>query len=168
MSLVKPASFNERVRMLNTNVDGNRKVGFALTSIVGVGRRYAHLLCKKAEIDANRRAGSLTNEEIDLLCVIMSNNKQHKVPDWFVNRQKDRFTGKTYQTVGQDVVIGKIREDLQRMGKNGVHRAFRHSCLHKVKGQHTKTTGRKGIAPGYPGKKEIKITYYQPQVSKDK
>jgi len=43
------------LRILNTNVDGRRKVMFALTMIRGVGRRFANIVVKKAEVDLNKR-----------------------------------------------------------------------------------------------------------------
>ena len=36
-------------------VDGKQKVMFALTQIKGVGRRYSNLVCKKADVDLNKR-----------------------------------------------------------------------------------------------------------------
>ena len=41
--------------MLNTNVDGKQKIMFALTSIKGIGRRLANIVCKKADVDMNKR-----------------------------------------------------------------------------------------------------------------
>lgn len=43
------------MRLLNTNVDGKRKIMYALTEIKGVGRRYSNLVCKKADVDLNKR-----------------------------------------------------------------------------------------------------------------
>lgn len=43
------------MRLLNTNVDGKQKVMYALTKIKGVGRRYSNLVCKKADVDLNKR-----------------------------------------------------------------------------------------------------------------
>lgn len=48
------------MRLLNTNVDGKQKVVYALTKIKGVGRRYSNLVCKKADVDLDKRAGELT------------------------------------------------------------------------------------------------------------
>jgi small subunit ribosomal protein S18e len=49
-------SANEpQLRLLNTNVDGKQKVMYALTKIKGVGRRYSNLVCKKADVDLNKR-----------------------------------------------------------------------------------------------------------------
>ena len=36
-------------------VDGKQKVMYALTKISGVGRRYSNLVCKKADVDLNKR-----------------------------------------------------------------------------------------------------------------
>jgi hypothetical protein len=43
------------LRLLNTNVDGKRKVMYALTEIKGVGRRYSNVVCKKADVDLSKR-----------------------------------------------------------------------------------------------------------------
>ena len=43
------------LRLLNTNVKGGGKIMFALTEIKGVGRRYSNLVCKKADVDLNKR-----------------------------------------------------------------------------------------------------------------
>jgi small subunit ribosomal protein S18e len=142
--------FQHILRVLNTNIDGKRKVMFAITKITGIGKRFSNLICKKAEIDVNRRAGSLTNEEIEKLVAIISNPTQFKVPNWFVNRQKDRTTGKTTHVVINNL-IGKVREDLERLKKIRAHRGIRHYWGHKVRGQHTKTTGRRGRVVGMPG-----------------
>lgn len=45
------------LRLLNTNVDGKQKIMYALTRIKGVGRRYSNLVCKKADVDLNKRYG---------------------------------------------------------------------------------------------------------------
>ena len=51
-------SFQYIIRLLNTNVDGKQKVMYALTKIKGVGRRYSNLVCKKADVDLNKRYGT--------------------------------------------------------------------------------------------------------------
>jgi len=63
MSLVIPEKFQHILRVMNTNIDGRRKVAFALMAIKGVGRRYSHIVCRKANIDLTKRAGELSEEE---------------------------------------------------------------------------------------------------------
>ena len=49
------SNFQFILRLLNTNVDGKQKIMYALTRIKGVGRRYSNLVCKKADVDLNKR-----------------------------------------------------------------------------------------------------------------
>ena len=63
-SLVIPDKFQHILRIMNTNIDGKRKVMFAMTSIKGVGRRFANIVLKKADIDLDKRAGECSEEEV--------------------------------------------------------------------------------------------------------
>jgi len=47
----------------------------------------------------------------------------------------------------------KLRDDLERMKKIRLHKGLRHHWGLKVRGQHTKTTGRKGRTVGVVKKK---------------
>jgi len=152
MSLIIPEGFIHILRVMNTNIDGQRKVPFALTAIKGVGRRFAHVVCRKADIDTNKRAGELTDAETEKLITVMSNPRQYKIPDWFLNRQKDIKDGKYFQVMSTNI-DNKLREDLERLKKIRAHRGLRHYWGLRVRGQHTKTTGRKGRTVGVSKKK---------------
>jgi len=152
MSLHAPEEFQHILRILNTNVDGRKKVMFALTAISGVGRRLSNMLCKKADVDMNKRAGELTEEEITRLVGVLSDPLQFKIPKWFLNRQWDIKTG-SYSQVFSNALQGKLREDLERLKKMRAHRGLRHYWGLRVKGQHTKTTGRRGTTVGFDRKK---------------
>merc|ERR1711993_222949 len=65
MSLIIPGTFQHILRVMNTNIDGKRNIMFAITAIKGVGRRYANLVLKKADIDLNKRAGELSEEDVE-------------------------------------------------------------------------------------------------------
>merc|ERR1712201_54365 len=89
MSLIIPGTFQHILRVMNTNIDGKRNIMFAITAIKGVGRRYANLVLKKADIPLHKRAGELSEEEVEKIVTIMQNPRQYKIPDWFLNRQRD-------------------------------------------------------------------------------
>ncbi|OBZ68342.1 Alanine--tRNA ligase [Grifola frondosa] len=154
MSLVLPEAhqqFQHILRLLNTNVDGKRKIMYALTEIKGVGRRYSNLVCKKADVDINKRAGELNSDELERLVTIIQNPTQFKIPTWFLNRQRDIVDGKNSQILSNGV-DSKLRDDLERLKKIRAHRGLRHFWGLRVRGQHTKTTGRRGktVAPQHP------------------
>ena len=119
------------------------QVMYSLTKIKGIGRRFANIICKKAEIDMGKRAGELSAAELESLMVIVSNPRQFRVPDWFLNRKKDVKDGK-YTQLTSNQLDTKLRDDIERLKKMRNHRGLRHYWGIKVRGQHTKTTGRRG------------------------
>ncbi|XP_068149424.1 LOW QUALITY PROTEIN: small ribosomal subunit protein uS13-like [Drosophila tropicalis] len=153
MSLVIPEKFQHILRIMNTNIDGKRKVGIAMTAIKGVGRRYSNIVLKKADVDLTKRAGECTEEEVDKVVTIITNPLQYKVvPNWFLNRQKDIIDGK-YSQLTSSNLDSKLRDDLERLKKIRSHRGLRHYWGLRVRGQHTKTTGRRGRTVGVSKKK---------------
>lgn len=132
---------------------------YALTEIKGVGRRYSNLVCKKADVDLNKRcvqsgmpirgstqsmafrsAGDLNSDELERIVTIIQHPTQFKIPTWFLNRQKDIVDGKNSQILSNGV-DSKLRDDLERLKKIRAHRGLRHYWGLRVRGQHTKTTG---------------------------
>ncbi|KAL0225570.1 hypothetical protein P9112_012894 [Eukaryota sp. TZLM1-RC] len=151
-TVLAPDNFQHILRVLNTNVDGRRKVVAAITAIKGVGRRFATLACKQADIDVTKRAGELTNDEIDRIVAVIQHPQDHKIPVWFLNRKKDPVDG-TNSQLYSNLVDSKYREDLERLKKIRAHRGLRHFWQLRVRGQHTKTTGRRGRTVGVSKKK---------------
>ena len=143
MSLIVGDDFQHILRVLNTNVDGRTKVMYALTQLRGIGRRFSNVVCKKAEIDMGKRAGELSAAELESLMVIVANPRQFRIPDWFLNRQKNYKDGKYLQQVSNQLDTS-LRDDLERLKKIRNHRGLRHYWGIRVRGQHTKTTGRRG------------------------
>lgn len=77
-----------------------------------MGRCYALVVLRKADIDLTKRASELTVDEVKCVITIMQNPWQYKIPDWFLNRQKDIKDGKYSQ-----VLDNKLCEDLERLKK---------------------------------------------------
>ena len=125
---------------------------FALTAVKGIGRRFSNIICKKCDIDLNKRAGELTTDEINIVAVI-NNPQQFKIPAWMLNRNRDVKDGKTCQKFA-NFLDQALREDLERMKRVRLHRGLRHYWQIRVRGQHTKTTGRHRSGGGMPTKKK--------------
>lgn len=97
-------------------------------------------------------AGELTSEELERIVTIIQNPTQYKIPTWFLNRQRDIVDGKDSQILANGV-DSKLRDDLERLKKIRAHRGLRHYWGLRVRGQHTKTTGRRGRTVGVSKKK---------------
>ena len=63
--------------------------------------------------------------KVDRVISIVSNPRQYKIPDWFLNRQKDNKDGK-YSQVTSNGLDNKLREDFERLKKIRAHRGLRH------------------------------------------
>ena len=48
----------------------------------GVGRRYANLVCKKADVDMSKRAGELTEEEVESTTAVVRQCWTGRVMIW--------------------------------------------------------------------------------------
>ncbi|XP_004981453.1 40S ribosomal protein S18 [Setaria italica] len=114
---------------------------FALTSIKGIGRRFSNIVCKKADIDMNRKASELSPDELERLMTVVANPEQFKVPDWFLNMKKDYKDDGRFSQVVSNALDMKLRDDLERLKKIRNHRGLDYWGL-RVRGQHTKTRGK--------------------------
>jgi small subunit ribosomal protein S18e len=109
-------------------------------------------VCRKAGVDVSKRAGELEPAELERIVTIMQNPLDHGIPKWFLNRKKDIIDG-SYSQLLANGLDNKLREDFERMKKIRCHRGLRHMWGLRVRGQHTKTTGRRGHTMGVAKKK---------------
>lgn len=110
-------------------------------------RRKIRNLTTMTRFGLSCSAGELNPDELERIVTIMQNPGQFKIPNWFVNRQKDIVDGK-YGHLLSNQLDSKMREDLERLKKIRNHRGLRTYWGLRVRGQHTKTTGRRGKTVG--------------------
>jgi len=72
-----------------------------------------------------------------------------------LNRPKDMETGKDLHLTGADLKL-RIKTDIEEMKNLKSWRGYRHAYGLRVRGQHTKTTGRSGKAMGVKKKELIR------------
>jgi small subunit ribosomal protein S13 len=104
-------------------------------------------------MNPNDRLGFITDENIEAIENILENPVATGFPDWFINRPRDRMSGKMLHLTGSDLDFAN-RNDIDRLRRIKSWRGVRHSLGLKVRGQHTRTTGRGGVAVGVSRKKE--------------
>lgn len=143
--------FRYVVRIADTDVSGNKTVEYSLRQIKGIGTRTARAIAYIAGVDPNAKIGYLPEEDIEKLreCVA---NFQKLAPSWMLNSRKDFYTGEDKHVVSSDWVI-KVREDIELMKRIRCYRGIRHELGYKVRGQRTRSTGRRGPVVGVVRKK---------------
>ena len=139
--------FRHRLRIIDTDVDGTLKASYALAKIKGVGPSLAEAIFRKAGISPDKRAGFLTEAEVDRLEEIVKDPPKNGLPSWLLNRRKDLDSGKDTHLISAELVL-RTKMDIEKMKEIKSWRGYRHAYGLKVRGQRTKTTGRAGKALG--------------------
>ena len=112
----------------------------------------AKTIIKQLEFEPSKRLGYLTQDEITSIEAIIKDPVNQNLPEWYVNRPRDRMSGKMLHLVGSDLDFAH-RNDIDRLKRIKSWRGIRHSLGLKVRGQHSRTTGRGGAAVGVSRKK---------------
>jgi len=140
------SEFKHIVRIADTDLDGNKNLVFALTKIKGIGMRMARVIVNHLKLDPNQKLGTLDDENVKKLKKFIEEEIDSLFP-WLLNRRKDPYTGKNMHLLSKDVDFAKMI-DIERMIKIKCYRGVRHAKGKKVRGQRTRTTGRKGRTVG--------------------
>ena len=107
------------MRIFGVNIPDNKRIEIALTYLYGVGRPLAGRILQSAKVDMNKRAKTLTPEEI--------NRIQNFIEKSF------KVEGELRQIIKQNI---NMLKDLQS------YRGSRHARHLPVRGQRTKTNSR--------------------------
>jgi small subunit ribosomal protein S13 len=135
------------LRIMGTDMQGTLKTIYALTKIKGVSLSLANAILKKAGINPDLRVGFLTETEVNKIEEIIKEPTKYAMPQWLFNRRKDSETGKDTHIISADLVL-RTKMDIDQAKEIRSWRGYRHAYGLKVRGQHTKTTGRAGKSLG--------------------
>lgn len=149
----KQEGFRHLVRIANTDLNGSRNIGVALTAIKGIGQRLAGAVLTAAEIDRNKKTGILTDEEIHALDSILKAPERH-LPVWMLNRRRDNEDGTDKHLITTNLLFA-VDTDLRNMKKLRTYKGIRHALGLPVRGQRTRSNFRrnKGKSLGVKKKK---------------
>ena len=151
MSLLS-SSFRHIIRIIGTDIDGNKRLDMGLTDIPGVDIRLAQAILHIADMDQTSRVGFLGDRDVKKLEDIITDPSNNGVPKWLLNRQKDPHTGEDLHLLGARLKL-MTKTDIDLLMKLKTYKGIRHSLGLKVRGQRTRTTGRKGRVVGVRLKK---------------
>ena len=146
--------FRHIVRLMNTDLDGSKKLVYGLAKIRGIGINFSTAIARAADLKSDIRIGQLSDEEVDRIEDVISDPVKFGIPARLLNRRKDFETGRDSHMVGADLVL-REKADVDFMKDLRTWKGIRHSLGLKVRGQRTKTTGRSGKAVGVKKKAAI-------------
>jgi small subunit ribosomal protein S13 len=140
------------IRIGGSDIDGQESLIQGLTRIMGVGLRFSKAIIAQLGMEPSQRLGYISDDDISKIEGIIEDPMKSGFPRWYVNRPRDRMSGKMLHLTGSDLDFAR-RNDIDRLRRIKSWRGQRHSLGLKVRGQHTRTTGRGGMAVGVSRKK---------------
>lgn len=139
------------IRILSTDIPGNKNVYTGLTRIKGVSWSLSNAICHCLHIDKRKRISTLTKEEIEKISEFIKNPK---VPVFLLNRRFDLESGESKHYTGTDLDLKK-EFDIKRLKKIRSYRGLRHAIGAPVRGQRTRSHFRKNKVVGVMKKAKV-------------
>ena len=139
--------FQTLVRFLDRDIDGKVKIYVAIARVRGCSFMISNAVCKLLGLDKTRKIGDFNPAELKKLEEFIQQFSKQKIPSWLLNRRKDNESGEDNHLVSSDLDFIK-KSDIQFLKKIKCYRGVRHArgdkkLKVKVRGQRTRSTGRK-------------------------
>lgn len=132
----------ELIRIMGTDIPATLTLLFGLAKIKGVNVMFANAVCVALEVDRNKKIGSLTEQDIEVIEGYLSGGDFSKIPVWMRNQQKDTLTGEDKHFVAKDLDFQTLQMQ-RRMAKIKSYRVLRSKLRLPVRGQRTASNFRR-------------------------
>jgi small subunit ribosomal protein S13 len=150
--------FRGIVRVVGKDIDGHFTLYKALIKVKGIGANLASamekVIIRELKLPKKIRIGDLPEAQMEKIDDILKSPQNHGLKPFMMNRQKDRETGKNMHILMNDLSFAQ-RQDIQREKDIKTYKGWRFTIGQRVRGQHSRTTGRSGFTVGVM-KKAIK------------
>ena len=140
------------IRLMRKDLPGEVPIEAALRSLRGISFVTARAVRKKSGFDSKILMGDLTDAELKTLEKMLEAPHTFDFPHWMLNRRKDPESGFDTHLVETNLMLAD-REDTIKMKKMKSYRGIRHMFKLPVRGQRTRSTGRKNKTIGVQKKK---------------
>ncbi|MDQ3836486.1 MAG: 30S ribosomal protein S13 [Thermoproteota archaeon] len=141
------SEYKHILRIAGKDIEGGKKLIVALSEVKGIGYNFAQILIQSLNINPNMRIGFLTENDIREIEQAISNPARAGIPQWYLNRRKSMDDGSNYHMITSDLDF-VASNDIEREKLVMSWRGYRHMFGLRVRGQCTRTTGRRGGAVG--------------------
>ncbi|HEX7033965.1 MAG TPA: 30S ribosomal protein S13 [Nitrososphaera sp.] len=141
------SEYKHILRIAGKDIEGSKKVIVAVSEIKGVGYNLAQVMLQALNISPDKRVGFLSDSELREVEQAIANPSKAGIPQWYFNRRKNMDDGSTHHMITSDLDFTSSN-DIEREKLVMSWRGYRHMFGLRVRGQRTRTTGRRGGAVG--------------------
>ncbi len=149
--------FKAILRIADKEVKGETPLLHAMSLAAGASFMFANAIAKVLKLDTKQQVGFVPTTDLDKIEEVMKNPSKYDIPKWLFNRRKDVDTGEDRHIISSDLDLTK-KFDIRRLRRIKCYVGTRHARGDKnlkvrVRGQKTRTTGRRGKTVGVVRKK---------------
>ncbi len=139
------------VRISGKDLKGQWSIPRSLRSIRGLGLNLGQMLSgivlRELKIPAKTMVGELDEAQIKKLEDILQHPEKYGAPTFMLNRQREFATNETHHLIAVDLGYA-VKQDVEHEKDAYTWKGYRHAYGQKVRGQHTRSTGRSGMTVG--------------------
>ena len=139
------------VRMAGRDLKGHWTIPRSLKTIRGIGINLGQLISdvvlRELKVKPNAMIGELDEHQMKKLEDILTHPEKYGVPKFMLNRQREFITNETHHLISTDLGYA-VKQDVDHEKESYTWRGYRHAYGQKVRGQHTRSTGRSGMTVG--------------------
>ncbi|MFH0973284.1 MAG: 30S ribosomal protein S13 [Candidatus Micrarchaeota archaeon] len=143
--------FKGIVRILGKDIEGHTPLRSALRKIRGVGHALASNLARAARKELGLKesewVGEMKDEDLAAIEEIVKAPSKHGVRSFQLNRARDKESGSDKHLTMADLQFA-IRQDVEGEKNARSWKGYRFGLGQRVRGQHSRTTGRSGLTVG--------------------
>ena len=150
--MVKETKETKLIRLVDRDIIGDTSIYVAITKVRGADFMITNAICNVLKIPKDKPIQDFKPEDLKKIEDVMRNPKKYNLPTWLLNRQKDPETGEDNHLISADLKLRR-QFDIRHLRKMKCYRGVRHARGLRVRGQKTRSTGRKGKAIGVARKK---------------
>ena len=154
----KKTEFKAILRIADKEIKGEIPIYHAISLVKGSSFMFANAIRHALKLDKNKLSGEFSTEEIERIEDALKNPSKYNIPSWLFNRRKDIEEGEDKHLISADLDLTH-KFDIRRLRRIKCYRGMRHARGDKglkvrVRGQRTRSTGRRGKTIGVQRKKK--------------
>lgn len=139
------------VRMAGRDLKGQWTLPRSIRSIRGIGVNLGQVMARAIlttlKVGPKTMIGELEEPQVRKVEEILSHPEKFGVPAYMLNRQREFATNETHHLISTDLGFA-VKQDVEHEKDSYTWRGYRHAYGQKVRGQHTRSTGRSGMTVG--------------------
>ncbi|HLD75756.1 MAG TPA: 30S ribosomal protein S13 [Candidatus Norongarragalinales archaeon] len=139
------------IRIVGKDLNGQFTLNRALRKIPGIGHTLAKnlsgIVAGAAGVAEDELVGNLTDVQLKKVEEVVKNPQGFGISSYLLNRPLHPQEGVPKHFVMADLTLA-VRQDIDLQKDIRSYRGWRHTMGQKVRGQHTRSTGRTGMTVG--------------------